>query len=135
MKETVIKLSFDTAQSPIPYTPEDLIRRIKDWFPDSTVSLECGLVAEANRVQTAAKSKRVGNDDGVQNIVRSLLDKARRMGPVYRFTILMDGKVEVRGHSRPGHVVFMYKGELSEKSEQAMFDLLKSLNVGVIEKE
>ena len=130
---TVFKLHYDSGSgSPAP-APEELILRIKEAFPGALTSVEEALSAEARRVQASFEASGRADDEIARSIVRSLQNKAERMGPVYRFSMVMDASAKVHGHVRPGHITFFYEGIPSDDSERAILSFLSSLNLGSVE--
>lgn len=130
----VIQLILDESESVPCLTPEEMIRRLQEAFPDASASQADALAIEAKNAEEYYKKRGIENEKIPQIIIRSLLSKSERMGPVYRFSFIIDDHVKVWGNVRKRYITFFSKTPLSPNSERLITDFLRSFGQGRIEK-
>ena len=125
----MIQLRFDEDSSRL-ITTENLMRKLRESFSGVLLSSEDELSTKA---ELAEHFFRVRGTDG-SAVVRSLLKKAERMGPAFRFRFRLDGDTEIRGNLWRGCITFITRGPLIAEGEHSLIDFLESFKSGTIKK-
>lgn len=117
----VIKLSVYYKDWSLKFDHAEALARLHEHFPD---------VVQLPGDQLAEEVRRAVELGAADVVVRSLREKASRLGPCYGFNLSVPSGVRIMGHVRKYDITFSTKASLSEEDQKPILEYLRSFGRG-----
>lgn len=108
------------------FDPEKVLTRLESWFPQIIIDSTDYGQAEVERITLFAKSNFPENR--YLEMSRQIQEKNRRNGPVFQFSIELEGGEKINGYAKRYEVAFNSENEINNSIKQTIYQFLKTLS-------
>lgn len=116
------------SETGVAFEPRDVVDRLRTAFPEADVDPTDHSAAEVEQARAVVESQSELPAARRETMLRQIEDKARREGPVYRFTL-----AGISGFINRFRIIFKSDAPIANPLEQRIVAFLESLGRGTVD--